>query len=676
MKKIITFFLLLFIALAEPVLAVVIPNDPFYRNQWYLSKIKADLAWEKISASPDMIIAVIDSGVSIDHPDLKGNIWNNKREIPDNNIDDDNNGFIDDYNGWDFVINRPDPNPKVSDNWTEAGVSHGTMVAGIIAARGNNYEGVTGVSWQAQIMPLRVLNDEGAGKISDVVRAIDYAANNGADIINLSFVNFTYSQSVQEAIARAYKKGAIVVAAAGNEQNSGRAYDISKTPIYPACYDGLNNENMVIGVIATDALDQKASFSSYGSRCVDIAAPGISFFSTITPLDENNNLNKFYDGFWSGTSMAAPLVSATLALVAQANSELSRQEIIEIVLNSSDNIDRLNPDYPNQVGAGRLNVLRAVEMAKGKLYSRLGRLILMPIEEGQKSKITSASGDSISSFPWLDKIAPDSSFVFEDINNDGQEEIIIGSAPGEEAEVRIFSLKGDLIKKFPVEYGNNFKGGLNIALVGSTDNVISEIAVTPASSGPSEVKIFDLNGQLKRSFFAASREYRGSLSIAAGDLEGNGDDKIVVAYGAGEEPHVKIFDRYGKIIGAFLAYEKNFRGGVYLTVSNLDGRYNGNKEEIIVSPGFGRNPEVKIFNNYGQVQKKFLAYGKNWHGGVRVSAGDLNNDGLSEIILGAAPGATPHVRVFNYAGQLLESFYAFSSDFAGGVKPGIIKINN
>ena len=139
-------------------------------------------------------------------------------------------------------------------------VSHGTMVAGIIAARGNNYEGVTGVSWQAQIMPLRVLNDEGAGKISDVVRAIDYAANNGADIINLSFVNFTYSQSVQEAIARAYKKGAIVVAAAGNEQNSGRAYDISKTPIYPACYDGLNNENMVIGVIATDALDQKPHF--------------------------------------------------------------------------------------------------------------------------------------------------------------------------------------------------------------------------------------------------------------------------------------------------------------------------------------------------------------------------------------------------------------------------------
>jgi len=675
MKKIITSFLLVFLVLAEPVLAIVMPNDTYYKNQWYLSKIKADIAWERMSSSPDIIIAVIDSGVSIDHPDLKDNIWSNDREIPNNGKDDDRNGFIDDFNGWDFVINRPDPSPKFSDTWTESGASHGTIVAGIIAARGNNYQGIAGVTWRAKIMPLRVLNDKGEGKISDVIRAIDYATKNGADIINLSFVNFSYSQAVQEAIARAYKAGIIVVAAAGNEQGSGGAYNIDKTPIYPACYDGLFAENMVIGVIATDALDQKASFSSYGSKCVDIAAPGISFFSTVAPGGDLDSINKYYDGFWSGTSMAAPLVSATIALIAQANPELSRQEIVDILLSSSDNIDRLNPDYLGMIGAGRLNVARAVETAKEKLYSRLGRLILMPVKGDKQSKLTSASGDFVKDFKWEEAISSNSSLAVGDINNDGREEIIVGAASNEPPYVRIFNFEGQLLKKFLV-FDSKFIGGVNVALANLKAKEGPELIVTAASVGSSQVKIFDLNGKLKHQFFAGHRNYFGSLSVATGDLEGNGDDKIVIAYGSGQEPQVKIFDRTGKLIGVFLAYEKSFRGGIKVAVANLDGRRDGNKDEIIVSPGKGREPQVKIFNNYGQLQKKFLAYGKNWQGGFSVAAGDLNNDGISEIAVGANSGATPHVRIFDYSGSLLESFYAWESSFDGGVSPFIIKINN
>jgi len=675
MKKLITSFFILFLVFAGPVSASLTPNDQYYRNQWYLAKIKADSAWGKISESPDMVIAVIDSGIEINHPDLSDNIWHNEREIVGNNIDDDKNGFIDDATGWDFVGSSPDPSPKFSSGWTEAGVSHGTMVAGIIAARGNNNIGVAGVTWRTKIMPLRVLNDKGEGKISDVVRAIDYATNNGADIINLSFVNFNYSEAVQDAIKRAHGAGVMIVAAAGNEQAAGEGYNIDKTPIYPACYDGQFGENMVIGVVATDALDQKARFSSYGFHCVDIAAPGISFFNTVTPGSDKNDTNKYYDGFWSGTSMAAPLVSASLALIAQANPELSRREIVNILFASTDNISRLNPTYLGQLGNGRLNLNTAIEMAKDRLYSRLGRLIVMPVSGNKVSKMTAANGDFVQNIAWAEKIAPNSSIATGDVNGDNIDEIIIGAAPGSEPYVMIFNNQGKLIKKF-LALDKKFRGGINVAFADSNNNDQAEIITAPASRGAAQVRIFSNQGKLLKQFAAADKKYIGGLNIAAGDLAGKGENNIVVSYGSGQEPLVKIYSKEGKLIGAWLAYEKKFRGGVKVAVANINGRKDHDRAEIIVAPGKGREPQIKIFNNFGILQKQFLGYGKAWQGGVNLAAGDINNDGISEIALGANSGATPHVRVFNNTGELLESFYAWEASWSGGLNLGIIRINN
>lgn len=675
MKKLITSFFILFLALAEPVLASITPNDPYYKNQWYLEKISADSAWEKISESPNMVIAVIDSGIDINHPDLKENIWRNPKELVANNKDDDKNGFIDDVNGWDFVNNTPDPTPKFLPGWTEAGVSHGTMVAGIIAARGNNNQGVAGVVWRTQIMPLRVLNDKGEGKVSDVVRAVDYATNNGADIINLSFVNFIYSETLQAAIARAHKAGVIIVAAAGNEQAAGEGYNIDKTTIYPACYDGQLSENMVIGVVATDALDQKARFSSYGFHCVDIAAPGISFFSTVTLGSDRNSPTKYYDGFWSGTSMATPLVSASLALIAQANPELSRREIVNILFASTDNISRLNPNYQGQLGNGRLNLNSAIEMAKARLYSRLGRLILFPVIGNKEAKLTAVNGDLVKNLSGNIKINPNSSLAIGDVNDDGFSELIIGAAPGGEPRVNIFNYEGKLLKTF-LAFDKNFRGGVNVAVTTLDTNTQAEIVVVPASRSTAQVRIFNMNGKLLKQFLAADRRWFGGLNVAVGDIEGNGENKIIIGYGSGQDPQVKIFNRDGKLVGVFLAYEKNFRGGVKVAVANVNGRENHNKAEIIVAPGKGREPQVKIYNNYGQLQSKFLAYNKGWQGGVNLAVGDLNNDGINEIALGANSGAAPHVRVFDYQGNLLESFYAWEAGFNGGVNLGIIKINN
>ncbi len=675
MRKLITSFFILSLFLAEPVLANITPNDFYYGNQWYLSKIKADSAWDKIAGSPDMVIAVIDSGIQINHPDLKDNIWKNAREIPGNNIDDDGNGFIDDANGWDFVNNTPDPSPKFTAGWTEAGVSHGTMVAGIIAASGNNNEGIAGVTWQAQIMALKVLNDKGEGKLSNVIRAIDYAINNGADIINLSFVSFNYSDGLQEAIRRAHKAGVMIVAAAGNEQADGVGYDIDKTPIYPACYDGDLGENMVIGVAATDALDQKAKFSSYGSRCVDLVAPGISFFSATTAGSVPDFPNKLYDGYWSGTSMAAPQISATLALIAQANPELSRREIVNILFASTDNISRLNPDYAGKLGNGRLNVDQAVEMAKEKLYSRNGRLIVLPqtAAKNKETRLTAATGDLVSKLP-LD-IKGGESIATGDVNGDGIDEIVIGSGTNSEPKIMIYSPAGKLIKQI-LAYDKYFRGGLSVALVDIDGDEQMEIAAAQAARGTGQVKIFNYNGQLKKQFLVDSRYWRGGLNLAAGDIDGDGDQEIVAAYGSGSEPMVKMFHTNGKIMGAFLAYEKKFRGGVKVAIANLNGRKDHDRAEIIVSPGKGRDPQIKIFDNHGRMVRQFLAYNRNWQGGVNLSAGDLDNDGLPEIATAAQAGAAPHVRVFSARGELMESFYAWEENWNGGVNIGIIKINN
>lgn len=675
MNKIITSFFILSLFLVEPVLASITPDDPYYVNQWYLGKIKADSAWNKISGSPDIIIAVIDSGIAIDHPDLEDNIWTNKKEIPANGKDDDRNGFIDDVQGWDFSNNVPDPSPKFSGAWSEAGVTHGTIVAGIIAARGNNDQGVAGVTWQAQIMALKALNDQGGGKISDVTRAIDYAINNGADIINLSFVSFSYSESLQEAIRRAHNAGLIIVAAAGNDQVSGEGYNIDETPIYPACYDGDQGENMVIGVAATDALDQKARFSSYGHRCVDLTAPGISFFNATTPGSDLENANRLYDGYWSGTSMAAPLVSASLALIEQANPELSRREVVNILFASTDNISRLNPDYPGQLGNGRLNVNRAVEMAKEELYRRVGRLVIIPSTGKKELKITGASGDLVSGFPDKEKFHGGESLASGDVNGDSQNEIVFGSAAGSDPIVSIYNSNGRLLKKLLV-FPKTWRGGVKVAVTDINNDNRADIVVVPATGGTGQLKIMDYNGQVLRKFVVTDKAWRGGLDVATGDLDGNGQPELVVSYGAGNAPQVRIYNSTGKLVRTFVPYEASFRGGVAVAVANIDGRPQHSRAKIITAPGRGREPLVKIFDQTGKLDKQFLAYNKNWQGGMNLAVGDVNNDGVSEIAVGALKGATPHVRIFDQRGTLLESFYAYEDSFNGGVNLGIIKIAN
>ena len=234
------------VAFAEPVLMLQssrAPNDPRYKDLWGLGKIDAPSAWAKTTGDRSVTVAVVDDGMAMDHPDLKANLWRNDQELAGNGIDDDGDGYIDDVNGWDFVDGDNDPSPAPSGDarW------HGTHVAGTIGAVGDNKIGVVGVNWKVALMPLRAIGPQG-GRTDDLARAIDFAADHGARVINASWGGGGSSQVLAKAISRAGKKGALFVAAAGN--------DGAAEPGFPA---NLKLDN-IISVGATTPDDVHASF--------------------------------------------------------------------------------------------------------------------------------------------------------------------------------------------------------------------------------------------------------------------------------------------------------------------------------------------------------------------------------------------------------------------------------
>ncbi|RUL88709.1 S8 family serine peptidase [Tautonia sociabilis] len=275
-----------------------LPNDPYFSLEYFLrntgqsgGSIGADIgietAWNVTTGSSDVTVAIIDTGVDTSHVELAGNIWTNIGEIPNNSIDDDNNGYVDDVNGWDFVD---------GDNIPQDDDSHGTHMAGIIGALSNNAIGVAGINWSVSIMPLRVIGPSGTSS-SDIVSAIEYAVANGADIINMSFESPNFSQAVSDAIDAAVSAGVLIVASAGND-----AQDNDTTPRYPASYAS----NGIISVAATDRNDNLSSTSNSGATSVDVVAPGVSILS-LTPGNTYS--------FLSGTSQAAAQVSGAAALL-------------------------------------------------------------------------------------------------------------------------------------------------------------------------------------------------------------------------------------------------------------------------------------------------------------------------------------------------------------------------
>lgn len=295
-----------------------IPNDPRFSEQWALqnpggkarlfgSDIDVTSIWSHVTGHPDLTVAIIDTGIDFTHPDLKNQEWLNRKEIQ-NGKDEDNNGFVDDVKGWNFI----------NDNSNVTDVSgHGTNVAGIIAAEGNNGIGISGVVWNANLISLRVLDANGVGDVASAIEALDYATEKGAHLINLSWGTDAKSLFLKDAIRRSSKYGAVVVCSGGNE---GR--DLDAVPYYPASFELPN----LISVGASDGIDNPVATSNFGTLAPTVAAPGVEILTTRANLRGASGGEENYETV-SGTSAAAAIVTGVVGLLKGISFSIKAEDI-------------------------------------------------------------------------------------------------------------------------------------------------------------------------------------------------------------------------------------------------------------------------------------------------------------------------------------------------------------
>jgi len=350
-------------------------NDPGYATNWAIQKVNAPAAWDISTGNGSTIVAVIDTGFSLNHEDLKDNWYTNTGETGNttlgdrcwtgviinkstNNCDDDNNGYVDDWRGWNFAIG--DNNPQAGrSNPNGDGVSHGTETSGLVGSAGNNSTGITTINWNTKIMPLQALTDDGPGYTSDIVAAIYYAVDNDASVINMSLGGSDYDPAMKTAVDYAYANDVVVVAAAGN---CGTGTESGCTGLgagymgYPAVL------NHVISVGATTSSDSRASFSSYGPG-LDIVAPGSGSINspTWTPTDATT----LYSGALYGTSFASPQVASLASLIKSIRPNSSVDDIAALISATSTKVSSMNGlPYSNEYGHGLLNAGKALQVAQ------------------------------------------------------------------------------------------------------------------------------------------------------------------------------------------------------------------------------------------------------------------------------------------------------------------------
>jgi subtilisin family serine protease len=347
---------------AEPnflIKSLLVPDDPYYHSSgtwgqsyddlWGIKKIQCEGAWDVTTGSQDVIVAVVDTGIDYNHEDLVQNIWINTGEIPDNGIDDDGNGFIDDIRGYDFCTYGGKPR----DNDPMDGRGHGTHCAGTIAAVTDNTMGVAAISWHSKLMAVQGLDETGTGWDTDLAEAVIYAADNGASVINCSWgaEGWDASQVMKDAMGHAYDLNCVIVAAAGN-------FNAKALMFFPA------NMKEVITISAFDDNDIRASFSNWGIK-IDVAAPGVDILSCLAAGSyyeqhyQSSIVGEKYIRL-NGTSMAAPHVSGLSALILSNYPEFSNEQVRQVLRISADDVSGAGWDEDS--GYGRINATQAMQI--------------------------------------------------------------------------------------------------------------------------------------------------------------------------------------------------------------------------------------------------------------------------------------------------------------------------
>lgn len=594
-------------------------KDPYVSELWYLKSIHTPT---EVQTGKESIVAILDAGFDLKHEDLLNQYWTNSEEIAGDHKDNDHNGFEDDVHGWDFVGNDADPSPDVSDPKADDTItSHGTLLAGIIAAESNNGKGIVGIAPHSKIMPLRILDSKGKGTTSEVRDAISYAVKNGADVINLSLVSTKPDDQLQQIIEWAVDQGVVVVAAVGNE-----GLDVDRNPTFPACFDTRIGKNRVIGVAALDKNGKKALFSNDGSNCVDIAVPGVNVFGAVYHDDSNFLYSTSYGSPFEGTSIAAPMVTAAVARLRSAYPTLTPDQIRLSIMLSADPLLAETPEERGRLGAGSLNIERALQTAAQFVGS-------------------ASSVDSLN------------------LDQHPSRSLIVAQGAGAAPVVKRVSNTGKELASF-FAYDTKFRGGVRVAAGDVNGNGIEEIITAPGVGGGPQVRIFDLNGKLLSQFFAFDVSDRHGIFVTTGDVNQDGSDEILVTQDQGGNGQVRIFTMYGNMIGSFYPF-----GRTASPVSVAVGNFDDDAELEITSSlgGTDKSHRIKIFDANGRYIRDFGAF-TFLKSGLRVATVHKHNQKKDQILVSAESRSAPWVGIFGIDGTLVRSSLVLPQNFVGGVQ--------
>ncbi len=615
-----------------------LPNDSLYHDQWYHSQIQAVESWERYVANDEIILAIIDTGIDYQHPDLQGSLWINTQEDLNgngeidsgdiNNLDDDGNGYVDDVIGWDFTdaprfADGGDYSDPDNDPMDEYSGGHGTRIAGIIAAQTSNSRGIAALTPGARVMNLRAGTASGFLEEDDVARAVLYAINNGVRVINMSFGDVVVSRFLKDVIEYAYSEGVVIIASAGNSGT-----DVTHYP------SGLAE---TISVGASDKSDQIAGFSNWG-HTLDLVAPGVEIISP--------RAGGGYE-MASGTSFSAPIVTATAGLLLSNNPEYSPEQIRNLLKTSVNDIGVHGWD--ERSGSGRLNMYRASQVnKKSSLYVNYPQSGLSVASDSIPIVITANDPDLISvsisyglgkdPLEWFDLVTDYPYQIIEDT-------------------ITVFSIYA--LPDTSVILKLNLKTWLgdildyrSIISIDRTEPLISELTDLEALDGDEFISLIEFKTDDITSADIFYRAYGSTEPFEVIHLEYETDHHYYLFRSVGDieyyiratnlsglstiddndGQYYKIRNTRGNIIPEeFVKVEQSLPAGFMLSEAT-DFDRDGNYEAVLsVYDDFGSFGPVAI---YEYVQGQFIKQSETSFRGIPRSAGDADNDGKQELLIG------------------------------------------